>query len=146
VATDGVEETVTPSTVLAAAAEESDVVSVFWMDVAWVLEVVSMVIVTCTDAAATATVTADSATPASLAAFVLTVAWSVASKSETSPGEVKVTTTSGGLAVGAVTVGDPVVGETVGEAVVGETVGEVVGVGAATVHESISKVPRFSDV
>ena len=42
-----------------------------------------MVHVTCTDAASTTTVTADSETPAALATFVLTVARSIASKSET---------------------------------------------------------------
>ena len=43
----------------------------------------------------TATVTVDSATPAVAAAFVLTFARSVASKSESSPGEVNVSTTVG---------------------------------------------------
>jgi hypothetical protein len=88
--TDGVEETVTPSTDDAAAALESCEVSDASTEVASEAEAVAMVTVTSTDAASTPTVTADCATPAAVAAFALTVE---VSKSLTSPGDVNVTTT-----------------------------------------------------
>jgi hypothetical protein len=93
--TDGVAETVTPSAAVAAVAEESGEESADATASAEEAVAAEMVHVTCTDAASTTTVTADSETPAALATFVLTVARSIASKSETSPGEVKVTTTEG---------------------------------------------------